>query len=159
MDLTKSAEIKAGLQKSFLSGTSAKASTVCYGYRLTANGALLVYPAEAIIVFHIFDRFAAGDSLGQITASLARMKVLSPTGRETWSRETVSKILSNEKYTGDVVLGKTVIKDGVQVKAPDANQKVVVNHHHPAIISQDLFEAVTQEKHRRAKARKHMADR
>lgn len=65
MDMTKSDQIKAGLQKSFRSGKSAKASTVCYGYRATAEGDLIVYPAEATYVFHIFERFAAGDSLGR----------------------------------------------------------------------------------------------
>lgn len=73
MEMTRSEQIKAGLQKSFRSGKSAKASTVCYGYRVTAEGNLMVYPAEAIYVFHIFERFAAGDSLGKISASLARM--------------------------------------------------------------------------------------
>lgn len=49
MDMTKSNQINAGLQKSFRSGKSAKASTVCYGYRVTAVGELMVYPAEAMI--------------------------------------------------------------------------------------------------------------
>ena len=106
MDTTRSEQIKTGLQKSFHSGKSAKASTVCYGYRITAEGDLMVYPAEAIYVFHIFERFAAGDSLGKISTSLAQMNVLSPTGKDIWSKETISKILNNEKYLGDVVLGK-----------------------------------------------------
>ena len=82
MEMTRSEQIKAGLQKSFRSGKSAKASTVCYGYRATANGALIVYPIEAIYVFHTFKRFAAGNSLGKISALLARMNVPSPTGKK-----------------------------------------------------------------------------
>ena len=82
MNLTKNAEIKAGLQKSFHSGSSAKASTVCFGYKVTNDGVLSVYPPEAIIVIHIFDRFAAGDGLGQISASLARMNIPTPTSKE-----------------------------------------------------------------------------
>ena len=101
MNTTKSEQIKAGLRKSFQTGESAKASTVCYGYKVTSEGKLVAYPTEAIIVFHIFERFADGDSLGKIAASLARMKVKSPTGKELWTRETISKILSNEKYVGD----------------------------------------------------------
>ena len=53
MEMTRSEQIKAGLQKSFRSGKSAKASTVCYGYRVTVEGNLMVYPAEAIYVFHM----------------------------------------------------------------------------------------------------------
>ena len=67
MNIEKSEQIKAGLQKSFKSGKSAKASTACYGYKVTSDGELLIYPTEAIIVIHIFDRFAAGDSLGKIS--------------------------------------------------------------------------------------------
>ena len=109
----------------------------------------MVYPAEAIYVFHIFERFAAGDSLGKISTSLARMNVLSPTGKDIWSKETISKILNNEKYLGDVVLGKTQVRDGVQVKNTDADTKTVMRSHHPAIISKDLFELVQKEKRRR----------
>ena len=43
MNTTKSEQIRAGLQKSFRSGTSAKASTVCYSYRVTSTGDLRVY--------------------------------------------------------------------------------------------------------------------
>jgi len=41
----------------------------------------------------MFDRFVAGDSLGKIASSLARMEVLSPTDKAKWSREIISKIL------------------------------------------------------------------
>ena len=153
MDTTRSEQIKTGLQKSFHSGKSAKASTVCYGYRITAKDDLMVYPAEAIYVFHIFERFAAGDSLGKISTSLARMNVLSPTGKDIWSKETISKILNNEKYLGDVVLGKTQVRDGVQVENTDSDTKTVMRSHHPAIISKDLFELVRKEKWRRCRSR------
>ena len=152
MEMTRSEQIKAGLQKSFRSGKSAKASTVCYGYRVTAEGDLMVYPAEAIYVFYIFERFAAGDSLGQISASLARMDVLSPTGKEIWSKETISKILNNEKYLGDVILGKTQFINGMQVKNNDLDTKTVMMNHHPAIITEELYDLVQIEKKRRCRS-------
>ena len=126
--------------------------SVCYGYRITAKDDLMVYPAEAIYVFHIFECFAAGDSLGKISTSLAQMNVLSPTGKDIWSKETISKILNNEKYLGDVVLGKTQVRDGVQVENTDADTKTVMRSHHPAIISKDLFELVQMEKRRRCRS-------
>ena len=152
MEMTRSEQIKAGLQKSFRSGKSAKASTVCYGYRVTAEGDLMVYPAEAIYVFHIFERFAAGDSLGKISASLARMGVLSPTGKEIWSKETISKILNNEKYLGDVIWGKTQFINGMQVKNNDLNTKTVMMNHHPAIITEELYDLVQIKKKRRCRS-------
>ena len=109
MDTIRSEQIKAGLQKSFRSGKSSKASTVCYGYRVSSNGKLKIHPDEAAHVVYIFESFAAGDSLGKISDALFLMDIPSPTGKEIWSKETISKILSNEKYAGDVVLGKTQV--------------------------------------------------
>ena len=103
-------------------------------------------------VFHIFERFAAGDSLGKISASLARMGVLSPTGKEIWSKETISKILNNEKYLGDVILGKTQFINGMQVKNNDLNTKTVMMNHHPAIITEELYDLVQIEKKRRCRS-------
>lgn len=151
MNLTKSQQIKAGIQQKYVTGTSGKASTTCYGYRVTTDGALLPYPSEAIIVFHIFERFANGDSLGKISASLQRLGAKSPTGKETWSRETISKLLDNEKYLGHVALGKTEVEDGVQVKT-DAHAVVLKDHHEP-IISEELFQMVQLQKKKRSKAK------
>ena len=152
MEMTKSEKIRAGLQKSFQSGSSAKASTVCYGYRLTSSGELVVCPTEAVIVFYIFERFEAGDSYGKISAALADMEIVSPTGKATWSRETISKLLTNEKYVGDVILGKTQVVGGVQVKSFDAESQVCMKNHHPAIIPRELFDAVQKEKHKRSRS-------
>ena len=122
MELTKSEQIRAGLQKSFQSGTSAKAATVCYGYKVSCTGEVVIDPIEAKIVLFIFHHFMNGDSLGKISDALARKGIASPTGRATWSRETISKLLANEKYVGDVVLGKTKVIGGVQVKSHDASK-------------------------------------
>lgn len=153
MEMTKSEQIRAGLQKSFQSGTSTKASTVCYGYKVTHAGELVIDPTEANIVLFIFHRFMNGDSLGKISDALARMDIVSPNGRATWSRETISKLLANEKYVGDVVLGKTNVIDGVQVKSYDTSKQVLMRAHHSAIIPHELFSAVQQEKWKRSQSR------
>ena len=111
MNTTRSDRIKAGLQKSFRSGKSTKASIVCYGYRVDSKGKLQTYPAEAAHVFYIFERFAAGDSLGKISDALFLMDIPSPAGKEIWSKETLRKILSNEKYKGCVTLQKTFVEN------------------------------------------------
>lgn len=153
MDTTRSDRIKAGLQKSFRSGQSTKASIICYGYRVDSKGKLQTYSAEAAHVLYIFERFAAGDSLGKISDALFLMDIPSPTGKKIWSKETISKILSNEKYTGDVTLGKTQVKNGVQVKTTDLSTTTTLTSHHPAIISRELFDSVQKEKSRRHRLR------
>ena len=151
MDTTRSDRIKAGLQRSFRSGKSAKASIACYGYRVDSKGKLHICSAEAAHVRYIFERFATGDSLGKISDALFLMDIPSPTGKEIWSKETISKILSNEKYAGDVILGKTQVENGVQVETIDLSTKTTLTNHHPAIISKELFDSVQKEKsHRRS---------
>ena len=78
MEMTKSEQIRAGLQKSFQSGTSAKASTVCYGYKISRAGELVIDPAEADTVLFIFHHFMNGDSLGNITRQSSLMNSLMP---------------------------------------------------------------------------------
>ena len=153
MEITKSEQIRIGLQKSFQSGKSTKASTACYGYQVTPSGKLSIDSARASIVTFIFECFVKGDSLGKISDVLARMDVASPAGKEAWSREAISKLLANGKYTGDVILGKTHVVDGVQVKSHDVNKQVLIKDHHPAIISHELFRTVQQEKRRRSRSR------
>ena len=153
MEMTKSEQIRAGLQRSFQSGISAKASTVCYGYKVSRAGELVIDPAETDTVLFIFHHFMNGDSLGKISDALAHKGITSPTGRATWSRETISKLLANEKYVGDVVLGKTNVIDGVQVKSHDASKQALMKVHHPAIISHELFNAVQQGRHKRSRNR------
>lgn len=104
-------------------------------------------------VLYIFERFAAGDSLGKISDALFLMDIPSPTGKEIWSKETISKILSNEKYTGDVTLGKTQVKNGVQIKTIDLSTKTTLTDRHPAIISKELFDSVQKERSRRHRSR------
>ena len=71
----------------------------------------------------------------------------SPTGRNRWSRETISKLLKNEKYVGDVLLQKTYVKDllsGKQIKNTGEKERYLYQYHHPAIVSRELFEKVNR---------------
>jgi len=121
MELTKSAPIRAEMQMSFQGGKSAKAFTTRHGYHITPSGKLMVDPAKAEVVTFIFEHFVKDDRFGKISDTLALMGSACPTGREIWSCETISKLLSNEKYVGDIILGKTQVIHGVQVKSHDAD--------------------------------------
>ena len=104
----KSELIKTGLRKGFQDGSSKLARRKCYGYNVGPDGKLAVNPTEVQVVSWIFERYLAGDSLGKIAAGLERQGILSPTGRSKWNREAIDKLLSNEKYTGRVLLQKTI---------------------------------------------------
>ncbi|WP_347491241.1 recombinase family protein [Desulfoscipio sp. XC116] len=141
--------IKAGIQKSFETGTSKIADRICYGYSKTSDGGLTINKKEAQIVLFIFDRYLSGESLGKIADTLTEKKVASPSGKDKWSRKVVDGLLSNEKYVGQVLLQKTIIQDDQQVKN-NIDSRYLLTDHHPAIISKDIFDAVQAEKARRS---------
>lgn len=111
----KSDVIKAGLRKGFQDGSSKMTRRKCYGYIVNLNGNLEINPSEAKVICWIFERYFAGDSLGKIASDLEKQGILSPTGRPKWNREAIDKLLSNEKYTGRVVLQKTVSTGAAQI--------------------------------------------
>ena len=123
----------------------------CYGYEVGPDGELTVNPDEAQVVCWIFERYLAGDSLGKIAAGLERQGILSPTGKPKWNREAIDKLLSNEKYTGRVLLQKTVSTGAVQFENNGLMERYLYTGTHEAIISDEIFMAVRQEKLKRAK--------
>lgn len=145
----KSESIKSGIQKSFENGTSKIADKICYGYSKAYGGSLVIHEKEAQVARFIFEHYLAGDSLGKIVDALAEKKVPSPSGKDKWSCKVVDSLLSNEKYIGQVLLQKTIVQDGQQIKNNTAPQYLITAHH-TAIISQGLFDAVQAEKSKRS---------
>ena len=113
----------------------------CYGYEVGSNGELAVNPEEAKVVRWIFEQYLAGDSLGKIASGLEQQGIPSPTGRPKWNREAIDKLFSNEKYTGRVLLQKTVSTGAVQIE----NDGLIDRHlylytdAHEAIILDEMF--------------------
>lgn len=147
--MLKGESIKIGIRESFEKGTSKMVDRACYGYSQTSDGSLVIYEKEARVVRLIFERYFAGDSLGKIVAVLAEKKLPSLSGKGKWSCKVVDSLLSNEKYIGQVLLQKTIVQDGLQVRNNTA-PRYLITAHHPAIISQELFDAVQAEKSRRS---------
>lgn len=149
--IEKGISIKAGLRKSFQDGSSKMARRRCYGYSTAPDGSLTVNYAEAEIVHWIFQRYLEGDSLGKIAADLEQRHIPSPTGRPKWNREAIDKLLSNEKYTGRVLLQKTISTGVSQINNDGLMDRYLYVGTHEAIISDELFQAVQQEKQERSK--------
>ena len=149
--IQKSEAIKAGLRNGFQDGSSKMARRKCYGYKVGPNGELAVNPDEAQVVCWIFEQYLAGESLGKIAAGLERQGIPSPTGRPRWNREAIDKLLSNEKYTGRVMLQKTISTGAAQIENDDLMDRYLYTDTHEAIISDEMFMAVQQEKLSRSK--------
>lgn len=143
-----SQNIKWGIRCGFQNGTSGYADFVCFGYKRGDDGELAVDEPDAAVVRKIFWMKVNGSSLREISDWLYRHQILSPTGKDRWSPETIRKLLRNEKYTGDVRLQKT-ISDDLFSKKRSKNmgqlEKYLVWEHHPAIISRELFRRASPE--------------
>ena len=144
--IEKSESIRAGLRKGFQDGTSKMAQRKCYGYDTGPDGGLVINPDEAVVVRWIFERYLNGDSLGRIAAGLEEQGILSPTGKPKWNREALNKLLSNEKYTGRVLLQKTISAGGSQVKNDGFMERYLYSDSHKAIVSDEIFRDVQQKK-------------
>ena len=149
--IQKSEAIKASLRKGFQDGNSKMARRKCYGYEVGPDGKLTVNPEEAKVVNWIFEQYLAGNSLGKIAAGLEKQGITSPTGKPRWNREAIDKLLSNEKYTGRVLLQKTVSTGAVQIENNGLMERYLYTGTHEAIITDELFMAVQQEKLSRSK--------
>ena len=127
------------------------------GYRRGADGKPEIDPEQANTVRRIYDRFLAGDSLQQIANGLTADGIPTPMSRTVWQASVVQSILSNEKYKGDALLGKTYVEDciskKVRVNAGERPQYYVENNH-PTIIDTATFARVQEELARRASKRK-----
>ena len=122
-----------------------------YGYRLV-GGKLIIEPTEAEVVKVIFADYLDGMGLQAITNKLNE-KVVPTTLGGQWNKSTISKMLSCEKYIGNILLQKTFVADHISKKKCTNNGELpmyfVENAREP-IIDKSTFEAVQQEKGHRA---------
>ncbi len=107
---SKSEDIKWGLHKSFKNPDSKYYQRICYGYTHDLQGKLIVHEEQAEVVRLIYEMAASGASLARISSQLEDMGILSPRDKKIWSKDTLRKILNNEKYTGNVTLQKTFVE-------------------------------------------------
>lgn len=127
------------------------------GYRQGADGKPEIDPEQAVTVRRIYAEFLSGKSLQQIADGLTKDRIPTPMGKTVWQPSVIQSMLSNVKYKGDALLGKTYIEDciskKVRVNAGERAQYYVENNH-PAIIDADTFAQVQEELARRAAKRK-----
>lgn len=142
---SKSANIRWGIKRGFETASIGYSDIVCYGYIRDEKNKLAISEPEAAIVRKKFALAAERYSLGRISKELHGMGLLSPRGKAHWSKETIKKILLNEKYAGQVLLQKTYVGDvlvGKQVKNTGQRERYLIQNHHPAIIEIELFNRV-----------------
>lgn len=122
------------------------------GYKKGTEGKPEIVEEEAKVIKFIYDRYLAGDALSEIAEKLESLKILSPSGKEKWRRETIRSILKNERYKGDAIINKTYVVDCISKKVKvnqGERKKYYVANNHPAIIDAMTYGRVQEEMARR----------
>jgi len=133
---------KWSIQKRFQNGTF-KLSYPPYGYDWNGEE-VVVNPKQAEIVKMIFAEYLSGTGVYTIAQHLNE-KGIKTKKNGRWQPSTVKGILTNEKYTGDVIFQKTYT-DGQFNRHINYGEKdrYFCEAHHEAIISHEDFDAVAQ---------------
>ena len=129
------------------------------GYREGEDGKPAIDPEEAKTVRRIYRRYLDGCSLSQIQRELEADHVPTAQGVQRWSYQIIHNILTNERYIGDALLGKTYVLDCISKEVRKNNgerPQYYVENNHPAIIPREWFQRVKEEMTRRASKRKVM---
>ncbi len=128
-----------------------------YGYQKDEMKRLAIDEATAKIVRDIFNWYGDGMRITDICQLLSERKICTPSAyrlgknNHQWSKDTVYKILSDERYTGTYIARKTKkvnYDTKKRVSLPHKDWIVIKNHHEP-IISSTLFEKVQKMKQKK----------
>lgn len=140
-----SENVKFGMRRRMESGRTLLNYTQFLGYTKGPDGELKVVPEEADIVRKIFELYLQGNGVRKIKRYLEEHGIKTVTGKKEWSTSTIDRILSNEKYIGQVLMQKTYTPDfltGRQVKNQGQLAMYLVEDAHEPIIDLDTFEKV-----------------
>lgn len=137
-----------GIRKRFADGKGSVAYSRFLGYDKGPNGEFIINEEQAKVVRYIYKVFLEGFSYYQIAKKLTDLGIPTATGKTTWCSSTIYRILTNEKYKGDVLLQKEYTTDFLTKKKKKNAGEVpqyYVEGHHEAIISPELFDLVQAE--------------
>jgi len=124
--------------------------TKILGYRMDKKtNTLIKVESEAETVRYIYDLYMSGLGTLEIAKRLIKEGRTNADGKVRWDRGSVRYILQNEKYKGDALMNKFISVDGRCIKNDGQERMYYQEKIHEPIISDELFEAVQKEKHRR----------
>ena len=133
-----------------------RCKTCPYGYKSGENKQMDIDEEAAQVVRMIFRLSIEGNSAQDIVKALHKEKIPTPgeykaskgsTAHDTskthgiWQRTTVLRILGDERYTGDYIIGKTAVVaiGSNRHRKKDKSEWIVIPDYHPAIIDKATF--------------------
>ncbi len=142
-----------GIRRRFEQGKLHINHTKFLGYDKDKGGNLVINEKQAKSVRRIYKEFLDGKGATRIARDLELSGVLNWHGKAKWYEGSIRKMLTNEKYKGDALLQKTYTVDFLSKKRADNTGQVpqyYVEDSHPAIIDNEMWEAVQLEMERRS---------
>ena len=130
----------------------------CLGYDYDVNTKSISINEEgAKTVRYIFDRYVAGAGSTMIARELNEQGIPTIKGNP-WTSSSVMGIINNEKYKGDILLGKTFTVDPISKRRLDnlgEEDRYYIHNHHEGIVSEETFDRAQEIRNRRNGGRKH----
>lgn len=134
----------------------------CLGYDYNKEDkTITVNEKEAEIVRYIFNRYIEGAGGSVVGQELENLGYVTKYGSSTWAPSTILGIIKNEKYKGDLLLGKTFTVDPISKRRLDnmgEEDQFYIREHHEPIISEEVFEKAQEILNRRNKNRGNIGD-
>ena len=116
----------------------------CLGYDYNPEDKTIsVNEKEAETVRYIFKRYLQGAGGAVIARELKNLGYVNKKGDTNWSASGIVGIIKNEKYKGDLLMGKTFTVDPINKRRLEnlgESDQYYTKNHHEAIISREEFE-------------------
>ena len=149
-----SSNVKMGLQMKMKRGELVGFNG-CFGYDYHQDTkTITVNETEAETVRLIYDMYLQGNGCGTIAKRLVELGIKNKRGTVEWHDHGVMGMIKNEKYKGDVLLGKTFTVDPISKRRlanmGEENQ-YYIRDHHEAIVSREIWDKAEEIRLKRAK--------
>ena len=127
----------------------------CFGYDYHQDTkTITVNETEAETVRLIYDMYLQGNGCGTIAKRLVELGIKNKRGTVEWHDHGVMGMIKNEKYKGDVLLGKTFTVDPISKRRlanmGEENQ-YYIRDHHEAIVSREIWDKAEEIRLKRVK--------
>ena len=136
-----------GHEKRILNGKAMIGIMFGYDRVKTEKGTeIRINEPQAKIVREIYEMYLQGMTYNGIAVELTKRNIRTLKGKELWGGQTIHSILTNLSYTGNVLARKTtrdLMTNKIRSSEGIRDQYLVADHH-PAIISQELFDRVQE---------------
>ena len=134
----------------------------CLGYDYhPEDKSITINEKEAETVRMIFDLYVQGYGAYTIAKELTRLGKINKKGEVKWTDSGIRGILKNEKYKGDLLMGKTYTVDPISKRRLDnrgeSNKYYTRNHHEP-IISEEIWNKAQEIRESRYRTNENVSD-